>query len=447
MKRLLLAVVLFPLVAFAQSEQKQVIDGVVAVVGKTIVKTSDIEQAYAQIRRSKGIGNGQQERCNLLESILINKLLIHKGMVDSTTIDDEQVEEQVEYYLKQAVRQAGSKEKLRDIFGSGYDELHDQYFDILHDRMLSQKVENELTGNIQVTPAEVSAYFATYSTDSLPMIASQYEISEIVIEPTINEAERDRVRGELAELRERILKGESFSMLAKLYSQDPGSASKGGELGLFGRGDMVAEFEAAAFALKPGDVSPIVETKFGFHILQLIERRGNNINVRHILLQPKTSSEDLLRARVTLDSLAQEIRLGHTTFAEAAKRYSTSVNRTQGGIVTNPSTGNPRFDKQTFDQLYAGISLAAMQPGELTNASSFTTEDNKRAYRLVMLSHLIPEHKANLTDDYDLIHNAALQDAKSKKIIEWCNRMVKTTYIRIAPEYRECPNFQIEWPK
>jgi peptidyl-prolyl cis-trans isomerase SurA len=272
-------------------------------------------------------------------------------------------------------------------------------------------------------------------------------VSEIVIEPTIGEDERDRVRGELAELRERILKGEKFSMLAKLYSQDPGSASKGGELGFFGRGDMVKEFEAAAFALKPGEVSPIVETQYGFHILQLIERRGNTINVRHILLQPKTSSEDLLRARITLDSLAQEIRLGHITFEDAAQKFSNGASKAQGGAVTNPTTGGNRFDKEVFSQIYPGIGIVAMEEGEISNATSFTTTENKSAYCLVKLNKKILEHKANLTDDYDRIYNACLQNAQTQKIVEWANRMVRTTYIRISDEYKDCPNFKVNWPR
>ena len=447
MKKLILITAAL-LVGFAATAQnRQVVDGIVAVVGQTIIKNSDVEQAYAQVRLRKGMENSQLERCNLLESMLITKLLIHKGMVDSVEVKDEQVEEQVEYYLQMAVAQAGGKEKLRDMFHASYDELHDQYFDILHDRILSQKVEYDLTGNIKVTPAEVAEYFASYSSDSLPEIPTQYEVSEVVIEPTISEAERDRVRGELAELRERILKGDNFAMLARLYSQDPGSAPKGGELGFFGRDRMVAEFEAAAFALKPGEVSPIVETEYGFHIIQLIERRGNTINARHILMQPQTSSEDLLRARITLDSLAQEIRQGNITFEEAARKYSNGTSKAQGGAVTNPASGNSRFDKETFAQLYPGIGIAAMEEGEISNATPLTTQENKSAYCIVKVTKKIPAHKANLTDDYDRISNAALEAAKSKKIVEWCNRMVKTTYVRIADEYKDCPNFKVAWPR
>lgn len=445
MKKLMILLAVVAMGATLCAQERQVVDGIVAVVGKNIIRHSDIEQAYTQIRLHQGVQNAHEERCKLLESMLVNKMLLHKGMIDSVEVSGDQVEEQVQYYLQAAVRQAGSKEKLREMFNYSYDELHDQYFDIIRDRTLSQKVEYQLTENIKVTPAEVAEYFATYDADSLPEIPTQYEVSEIVITPAVNEAERERVRDELNELRERILKGEKFSMLAKLYSQDPGSASKGGELGFFGRGTMVSEFEAAAFALKPGEVSPVVETQYGYHIIQLIERRGNNINVRHILLQPKISSTDLLQARVTLDSLAQEIRQGNISFEDAARKYSDGASKNQGGVVSNPVQGSPRFDKESFNQLYPGIGIVAMEEGEISNAASITTEDNKSAYCLIKLNKKIPAHKINLTDDYDRIYNAALQNAQSKKIYEWCSRMVRTTYVRIDDEYKDCDCFKVKW--
>lgn len=449
MKKQTLCIIAALLLGFAMNvhaQNKQVVDGIVAVVGQTIIKNSDIEQAYTQIRLRQGMEGAHAERCSLLESMLISKLLIHKGIVDSVEVNEDQVEEEVSYYLKMIETQVGGKDKLRETYGYSYDELHDQYYEILHDRALSQRVQYDLTENIKVTPAEVAEYYNNYA-DTLPQIAEQYEVSEIVMEPTISEAERDRVRGELAELRERILKGERFSMLAKLYSEDPGSASKGGELGFFGRGQMVSEFEAAAFALKPGEVSPIIETQYGFHILQLIERRGNSINVRHILMQPKTSSEDLLRARILLDSLAQEIRQGNISFEDAAKKYSDGVSKNQGGAVTNPVSHNNRFDKETFSKVYPSIGIVAMEEGEVSNATAFTTSENKSAYCLIKLTKKLPAHKVNLNDDYDLVYNAALENAKTKKIEEWCTRMIRTTYIRISDEYKDCPNFKINWPR
>ena len=206
-------------------------------------------------------------------------------------------------------------------------------------------------------------------------------MSEILLQPQVPEAERDAVRAQLAALRERVLKGESFSMLATLYSQDGGSAKKGGELGFFTRGDMVAPFEAAAFALKPGEVSPIVESVYGFHIIQLIERRGNSINVRHILITPKVSAEDLLRTRVQLDSLANQIRLGKVSFEEVAKAYSPANSAKLGGKAINSNTGNNRFDDATLQTRYPGISFSSLDTGEVSNATAVTTDNNGNAYQ------------------------------------------------------------------
>ena len=316
---------------------------------------------------------------------------------------------------------------------------------MIRTNLLSRSVEYSITENVKVTPAEVTEFFNSLPADSLPMMPERYEISEIVIQPTIPETERDRVRAELAELRERIVKGESFSMLAALYSQDPGSARKGGELGFFPRGRMVAEFESAAFALKPGEVSPIIETQFGFHIIQLIERRGNTINARHILIIPKVSSEDLLRTRMQLDSIASEIRSGNISFEDAAKQYSTANNAKQGGTVTNSTDGSNRFDAEALKESYYAIGVQGMDVGDISNATAFKTEDNKDAYRIVRLNRKYPAHKANLTDDYDNIYNAALAAAKQKRMLEWARKQAKRTYIRLADEFKDCtfPNLQI----
>lgn len=446
LKRTILLSILVSVFCTVQAQNDVVVDKVVAVVGKNIVKLSDIENNYAQIRRQQGYNNAKENRCNILESLLINKLLVHKGEVDSVEVTDEEVEQQVQYYLKNYLRQYGSKEALRQATGYAYDDLHDIYTGLLHDRLMSQRVQNSLTENVKITPGEVTAFYNNIPKDSLPQMSEEYEISEIVILPEITEKERERVRFELAQLRERILKGERFEMLATLYSEDPGSAKKGGELGFFTRGDMVGEFEAAAFALKPGEVSPIIETSYGFHIIQLIERRGNSINARHILLVPKVSAEDLLKARTRLDSVAKEVRLGNITFENAAIQFSDGTTKQQGGVVANPNTGNNRFSKEDIKTLYPGISLTAMNVGDVTNATLMKTDDNKDAYRIVKLNKKINAHTANLIEDYDKIYNAALESAKNKKVTEWAQRMIKNTYIRIDDEYKDC-NFQLNWVK
>lgn len=440
MKKILLVIALLSPFTFHLSpvyaQEGTLVDGVAAVVGKNIVKYSDIETAYAQSRlRSSEAG---QTRCDILENLILTQLLVHKGEIDSVEVSDDEVDQYVQYYLKGLLRQYGSKEAIRDNTGLDYEDLKEQYNRMVRSNLLSRRVEYNLTESVKVTPAEVTDFFNTLPTDSLPMMPERYEISEIVIQPVVSEAERDRVRTELAALRERVIKGEKFSMLATLYSQDPGTSSKGGELGFFSRGDMVGEFEAAAFALKPGEVSPIIETQFGFHIIQLIERRGNSINARHILIIPKVSSEDLLRARMRLDSLAVEIRSGNISFEDAAKQYSTADNARQGGTVTNTADGTGRFDAEALKENYLTVGVPGLDVGEISNATAFRTSDNREAYRIVRLNKKHPAHRANLTDDYDNIYNAALASAKQKYMRQWAQTQVNKTYIKLSPEYQNC---------
>lgn len=422
----------------ASAQNGTMVDGVAAVVGKNIVKYSDIERSYAQIRMKQGIADAQKNRCAILENLILSRLLVHKGEIDSVEVTDEEVEQMVQYYLKNDLRQYGTREALREATGFGYEELKEQYTRMIRDMYLANRVQYKLTENVSATPREVTEFFNSLPADSVPTIQERYELSEIVIEPTISEEERDRVRTQLATLRERVLNGEKFAMLATLYSQDPGSAKKGGELGFFSRGDMVSEVESAAFALKPGEVSPIVESKLGFHILQLIERRGNTINARHILIIPQVSSDDMLKARMKLDSVADEIRAGHITFEEAARTYSTAANAKQGGTAVNSADGTHRFDKAAIDQNYYNVGVAGMAEGQISNAVTMKTADGRDAYRLVRLNKKYPAHKANLTDDYDYIYNAALAAAKQKKLAEWARHQAEITYIRLSDQYKDC---------
>ncbi len=421
--------------SFAQDD---IVDGVAAVVGRNIIKFSDVERSYAQIRLKQGAADAFNNRCAVLENLILSQLLVHKGEIDSVEVTDEEVNQYVDYYLKNEMRNYGSREAIREATGFTYEELKEQYQRMIRNNLLARRVEYQLTEDVTVTPKEVADFFATLPADSLPMMPERYELSEIVIEPQISETERDRVRTQLAELRERVIKGEKFSMLATLYSQDPASAKKGGELGFFSRGDMVADFESAAFALKPGEVSPIVETQYGFHIIQLIERRGNTINARHILLVPQVSPDDLLAARMKLDSIATEIRAGHIAFDEAARTFSTATNAQAGGVAVNPADGTQRFDKAAIDQNYYNVGIQGMDEGEVSNATAFKNDKSRDAYRIVRLNKKYPAHKANLADDYDNIQNAALADAKQKKMQRWAKRYMETVYVRLSDQYKDC---------
>jgi peptidyl-prolyl cis-trans isomerase SurA len=436
-----ISVMFLALAATVVGQEETVVDGVAAIVGKNIIKYSDIERSYAQVRLKQGATDAFNNRCAILENLILNDLLLHKGEVDSVDskeVSDEDVEQYVQYYLKNDLRNYGTREGLREATGFTYDELKEQYSRMIRNSLVVQKVQYKLTQDVTVTPKEVTDFFESLPSDSLPIMPERYEFSEIVIEPQITEMERDRVRTQLAELRERIIKGEKFSMLATLYSQDPGSAKKGGELGFFSRGDMVGEFESAAFALKPGEVSPIIETQYGFHIIQLIERRGNSVNARHILIIPQVSAEDLLRARMKLDSIADEVRAGSITFEEAARRYSTAANAKQGGTAVNPADGTPRFDQKAINELYYNVGIPGMGEGQISPATAMKTESGRDAYRIVRMNKKLLSHKANLADDYDNIYNAALANAKQKKLTEWARKQMAITYIHLSDQYKDC---------
>lgn len=437
MKKTIIAAALFINTIGNVTAQETVVDGVAAVVGRNIVKYSDIDRTYAQMRLRGSATNRQADRCAILENLILNQLLVHKGEVDSVEVTDEEVDYYVQMYLKNDMRQYGTKEALREATGFNYDELKDQYEHMIRNSLLARRVEYTLTEEVKITPHEVTEFFNSLPADSLPTMPERYELSEIVVAPTVSETERDRVRTQLGELRERVLKGEKFSMLATLYSQDPGSAKKGGELGFTSRGEWYSEFEAAAFALKPGEVSPIIETPVGFHIIQLIERRGNTINARHILIIPKVSSEDLLRARMLLDSIAVEIRAGNISFEDAARKYSTAANAKQGGHAVAPD-GTSHFDRTTVDELYYNVGIPGMDEGQVSNATTIKTADNRDAYRIVKLNKKHPSHKANLNDDYDNIYNAALANAKQKKLRQWAQRQMQITYIHLSDQYKDC---------
>ena len=279
-------------------ESPQVIDRVIAVVGQNMIKESELETAFLQQKANNGIiENAFTVRCDLLEGMLINKLMLHQAEVDSINVSDEEVNREMDNRIKYMVRMYGSEENLERQMKKSISEIRSFYNDMIRENIMIAQIENKLTGDISITPQEVADFYKSIPQDSLPMTEDEYVFSQIVKLPKVSDEEKAAVKARLETYRDRILKGSKFSTLATLYSEDPGSAKKGGELGFFSRGDMVSEFENAAFALQDGEISPVIETQYGFHIIQMIERRGNQVNCRHILLQPKVSDAQLLEAK------------------------------------------------------------------------------------------------------------------------------------------------------
>jgi len=427
-----------------EKPQGKVLDQVVAIVGKSIVLQSDIENQYLSYRMQGGIeGTEQEMKCQILESILYQKLMVAQAEVDSLNVDEVQVIGEIERRLSSFINQFGSQEKMEKYYGKSMSEIKDELHDMVKDQLLAQQVQQGIVGKVQVTPSEIRSYFRSIPNDSIPLVKTEYVIRQIVKNPPINIEEKLRVKQELLKLRKRILNGESFSTMAILYSEDPGSAKKGGELGYYGRGQLYPEFEAAAYKLKPGEISDVVETKAGYHIIQMIDRKGDYINVRHILMSPKVSPIDLQKAKMKLDTIVKEIRSDSITFDQAVEKYSDGKNKNSGGYLLNPQTGGVEFEG---DQLDAQVSFTVnkLKPGQISNPVPFKTEEQKDAFRLLYLEKRIPPHRADLKQDYSRIEKWALQDKQRKAIDNWINDKAQNTYVKIIPAYQTC-QFKHHW--
>jgi peptidyl-prolyl cis-trans isomerase SurA len=452
MKNLLKAIVLFlitigvPIGASAQGDNDSVVDGVVAVVGANEILKSDIETQYLQFRAEGSIqGSSQKVKCQILEGLLFQKLLYHQSQIDSVKITDAQVDEQMDRRMRYLIGQIGSPEKLEDYYQKSISEIKEEMRAIIKEQMMEQESQEKLTKDVKITPSEVKAFFKKLPKDSIPEISSEIEVGMIVKSPVIGDAEKEECINRLKEFKERIKKGDDFSTLAVLYSEDPGSAKKGGELGMFKRGDMHLEFEAAAFKLKPGEISDVVETEDGFHLIQMIERKGEYINVRHILLQPKVSLASMTHSRSILDSVANLIEQKKMTFAEAVIRFSDDPSRNNGGLMINPTTGTSKFEASQLDPKVFFV-IDKLKVGDISSPVLYKTDRGQEEYRLYYLKSRTFPHKANMEEDYAKIHEMALDQKKTDIMNNWIKERIGKTYISIDEEYQRCP-FQRNWTK
>jgi peptidyl-prolyl cis-trans isomerase SurA len=426
------------------AQSQKTLDGIAAVVGEEVVLISDIEAQYHQLRMQGQISGSEKAKCDLLKSMIVQKMLLYRAIeVDSVEISDAQVEANMSQRMRYFVNQMGSEEKLAAYYNKSIEDIKDEFRKAIREQMLVQRERQELTKNVTITPSEVNHFYKNLPTDSIPMIQTEYVIGQIMKKPPINPAELNETRAKLKKLRQRIVNGEKFSTLAILYSEDQASAKNGGELGFYGRGELYPEFEAVAFNLDKGEVSEIVKTKAGFHIIQLIDRRGDLVNVRHILMSPKPSASDLMIAKNELDSIARLIRNGDYSFEEAAKKFSDAPDAINGGMMVNPITNNNKFKA---DELSPDVSYAVrgLEEGEISAAMPMVTDENRKAYRILFLKEKSEPHQASLKKDYNTIQDWALEEKKSKKINSWIQEAVKNTYIRINDPFKDC-DFEENW--
>lgn len=423
--------------------QDTVVDGIVAIVGGNVILKSDIEGQYLQMRAEGGIsGSATRMKCYILDNLLFQKLLLHQAGVDSLTVTESQVEAEMDRRMRYFISQAGSPEELEKYYGKSVVQIKEDLREIIREQMLVQQEQAKITEKVSVTPAEVKAFYKKIPKDSLPEVPSKVEIGMISKVPQISDEDKQAVKDRLKGLRDRILKGDDFATLAVLYSEDPGSASKGGELGMFQRGTMRPEFEAAAFKLKPGEVSDIVTTEDGYHIIQLIERRGEYVNVRHILLQPKVSLAEQNRAKLFLDSVSSLVATKKLTFESAVIKFSDDPSKNNGGMMINPATGNADFLMNQVDPKVFFV-IDKLREGEISTAVKWE-ERGKIQFRAYYLKTRTQPHKADLTQDYAEIQQLTLDQKKMEAIIAWISEKVSSTYIYIADPYNQC-QFERPW--
>ena len=452
---LLMAAFAVTMMTHAQEPKVQVVDKVVAVVGKNIILQSDVESQYVQYRMQGSIdGNSDAMHCAILEELMFQKLLLNQAEMDSLNVTDNEVEMEMNRRISDLLGRAGSQEKLESIFNKSMSEIKEELRRLVKEKSLQDQVRADILKGVVVTPAEVKAFYNNLPADSVPMVDEQYEIMQIVKRPPISIDEKLAIKDQLYQIRKRILDGESsFSTMAILYSEDTGSATKGGELGFTGRGEFAPEFEMVAFNLRDGEISEVVETQFGFHIIQLIERRGDYVNCRHILLTAKVPVEALEKAQHELDSAAALIRNGDLTFEEACLKFSDDDSKTNGGYIGNPMGGN-RISLQDIRELeqYPSFGefknlafvLPKLKEGEVSDPMPMTTNDSKDAFRLVMVKNKIPAHKANLVDDYALIQSWALNQKNQEMISNWIRSKAKKAFVKIDEDFKDC-DFQFQW--
>jgi peptidyl-prolyl cis-trans isomerase SurA len=444
----LILIVLF-LPGMIAANAQVLVESIAAIAGNEVVYLSDLENTIADLKRSGNKAPYNEIRCNVLQEMLITKLFIDKARIDSINVTDDAVEADLNMRMNDAIRRAGSEQALVEYFKKSMLEIRRDIKKSLLEQETVRQVQNKISENITITPGDVKRYFGTIPKDSLPIIPARYELGIIQLDPPANEDNKMEARQKLLDIRSQILAGKSFNVLAIIYSEDTESAKKGGEIGFMTRGELEKPYADAAFSLTMGTVSKIVETKFGFHIIQLIDRKGEMVNTRHILIRPQVKPEQASKAIAKLDSLANQIRRDSLKFEMAAMMYSTHKDsRINGGVLVNPNPSD-RVTWLTLEELNKEmyVKVRDLKPGEISDPFKTTDENNSPVFRIVKLINEIPAHTANMKDDYQILYNATLANARTKAYDKWIKDKIKTTYIKISEECKSCEFLQTGWLK
>lgn len=428
---------------------QKTIDKVAAQVGDNIVLMSDIQAQKLQALQA-GITLTDDMNCRFLEDLMYQNLLINQSKIDSIEVTDAQVDAEMESRLRVIENQIGGRDKMEAFYGKSVSQIKAEFRPAVKDQLLAQEMERQITAEVAVTPREVKEFYQKIPTDSIPLINIQMSFQQIVHYPEVARADKDRAFKKLVDIRKNIVdNGKSFSTQARIHSMDPGSASQGGEIKAT-KGMMVRPFESAVFALKKGGISDVFESEYGYHIVKLIERRGDDYTCQHILITPEFSNSSLEASALKMDSCYKELDAGTITWEEAVLKYSNDETTKQNnGIITNPITGEQTWDAEALNQVDQQIYILTdkLKEGDITEPNLYNNIiERKQGVRIVRLIKRTEPHRANLKQDYSLIQRAAESDKKQKIINDWINSKIGSTYIRINDPFRDC-DFNNPWLK
>lgn len=429
---------LFAVSVLAQSTEMTVIDKIIAKVDNYIVLKSEMERSFLQIQSS---GDYNTTKCTVLEGLVLNKLMVAKAEIDSVVVEEDMIDRSLDMRMQGVVAQAGGDpKKLEEVFGKSMEEIREDLRDQVKEQLLVERMQATITEEIKVTPAEVKRFFKNIPQDSLPYFSTEVEIGQIVKKPTINADEKERIENLLMKIRGEALDGTDFQVLAGRHSDGP-SGPRGGNLGDVERGQMVPEFEAAALKLKNDEISLPVQTEFGFHIIQMVDRRGNIYNARHILIQPKYSDVDFEVATLFLDSIKNLILNDTLSFDIVAKEHSDDKETSPNGGFIRDRTGANRISVSELDPgLF--FTMDTMQVGSISDPMKYTMADGKDAMRIIYYKSKLKPHQANLDLDYQKIYMAALNAKKQKQMSDWFDDAKHEVFVEIDPEYQNCKILQ-----
>lgn len=431
----------------ANSQNEEMIDRVVAIVGDKVILQSDIENQVLQYM-SQGYPVSSNMDCEVLNQLLTQKLLLTQAELDSIQVSAGRIESELDRRLMYFVRQVGSEKKLEEFYNKSMLEIKEDFRPLIEEQMKTQMMQSSLMTGIDASPKSVKKFYNDLPEDSIPMVNAQYEINQILVYPKQNQEARNEAREKLLNLRQRIIDGERFSTLAVLYSEDPGSSRRGGELGFRSRDELDPEFAKAAFRLSDdGGISRIVESEYGFHIIQLIAKETNQVNVRHILIIPKVKIEDKIVAKNKLDSIANLIKLDTLTFKEAAIKYSEDEqSRLNEGLMVNPMNASTKFSLDELPTNEYSV-IKDLKVGELSEPFESRDENGKIAFKIVRIKRKIEAHRANLKDDYEMIEQMTLMNKQQSVVDKWINEKKRKTYIHIDESFLKCEFLKDGWIK